>query len=151
METYMTDKRLKDYKDFTQHSKYSGTYMENQEFYNNAKPFVHLKLDQICRKTHPADEEDELYDYELKFDSDKVFISLILTSENPKIGDKLYSWQTKVSESINSVAIKEFGATDAFPDDELISNMLKNLSIKLENTPIDRVGADYIITALSAF
>ena len=151
MDSYMTDKRLKDYKDFTHHSKYAGTYMENQELYNNAKPFIHLKLDQACRKSKPTDTEFDKFDYVFYFADNELTLGLNLITTKEESVALLYSWQHKVAEIIDSLAIKEFGATDAFPEDEKLSSMLKDLAIKLENLNPSKSDDGYFLTVTVTF
>lgn len=143
----LTDVRLVNHKDFSQDSKYAGQYMMNADFYDNTKPFIHLKLDQACRKTKPEGD----YDYEFEFTADQVTLTLMLITSDAKAESMLYAWEQKVVESINSLAIKEFGATDAWPEDEKISVLLSTLAKRLDKTVVDVLGNNYSISASANF
>ena len=143
------DKRLVNHKDYSQDSKYSGQYMVSAGLYDGFKPFVHLKLDQACRRTMPKDAEG--YDYELGFSPDAVTVCLVLVSGDSDAPAKLHNWQHLVSEYINSLAVKEFNATEAFPEDEHLSNLMKDLSIKLENTPLGNAADEHFVSVTSTY
>lgn len=143
----MTDKRLADYKDYTQHSKYAGNYMEDCEFYNSAKPFIHLKLDQVCRETQP----DKHYDYILSFTPEDLTLELTLKSSDKNAESELNKWKNVVSESVNSLTIREFRPSQAHPEDKQVSDMLKDLSIKLENLKIEAKKDKLSVSATSKF
>lgn len=145
----MTDIRLVNHKDFSQDSKYTGQYMISSGLYNNAKPFIHLKLDQACRRTMPTG--DNKYDYELGFAPETISVCLLFISGDKNAEAQLYAWAHDVSESINSLAITEFGATDAFPEDLKLSKLMQDLAQKLDNEVIKTEGDNHSIAVCVDF
>jgi len=143
----LTDVRLVNHQDLSQDSKYQGQYMINASLFNNAKPFIHLKLDQVCRRTLP----DDSYDYELGFEQDVVTLCLLHTSSNKSSEADLYAWAHEVSESINSLAIEDFRATNAFPEDARLSDMMKTLAKKLDDEVVKSDGDSQSIAVSVVF
>ena len=143
----MTDVRLVNHQDFSQDSKYQGQYMINASLFNNAKPFIHLKLDQICRRTLP----DDSYDYELGFEDNIVTICLLLTSGDKSSETNLYNWAHEVSESIHSLAIEDFRATNAFPEDSKLSDLMATLAKKIDEEVVKSEGDNHTITVSVKF
>ncbi len=143
----LTDVRLVNHQDLSQDSKYQGQYMINASLFNNAKPFIHLKLDQVCRRTLP----DDSYDYELGFEQDVVALCLLHTSSNKSSEADLYAWAHEVSESINSLAIEDFRATNAFPEDSRLSDMMKTLAKKLDDEVVKSDGDNQSIAVSVVF
>ena len=135
------DVRLVNHEDLSQDSKYTGQYMINASLFNNAKPFIHLKLDQACRRTMPNDS----YDYELGFDNDTITLCLLLTSGDKSSETNLYDWAHSASESINALAAEEFSAIYAFPEDLKLLNLMKVLAQKLDDEVVKSEGDNHSI------
>jgi len=145
----VTDVRLVNHEDFSQNSKYTGQYMTDADYYNRAKPIIHLKLDQACRRTMPKDLEG--FDYELYFSPETITVCLILASEAANSDTVLYDWAHEVSEYVDSLAIKEFRATDAFPEDSRLSNMMTTLAKTLDEEVVKSEGNNHSITVSVKF
>lgn len=138
----LTDVRLVNHQDFSQDSKYQGQYMANASLFNNVKPFIHLKLDQVCRRTLP----DDSYDYELGFENNIVTICLSLISDDKNSETNLYNWAHEASEFIHSLATDYFRATNAYPEDSKFSDLMATLARKLDDEVVKSEEDNHTIT-----